>query len=224
MTVSGEPCRFHTLLPCAPVRMPMLPGGQMIPARGRRGMVPYPERQPTERESPTPPPSKRTELSLLGDLTGDTKNLVSCIWEQCQGELHSFPQITPLRSPQDHQHSRACHRGRANRQVEWEARAVQVNKGKSHFALPALHPRALEREGRRNTGPRGPGLSLCRGRQGDKIYTESEIQELNWAAFNHSEEPECPRISRGGNPERVWLKEVPNKLAVFVFFSSPVFS
>lgn len=67
-------------------------------------------------------------------------------------------------------------------------------------------------------------MSLCRGRQGDKIYTESEIQELNWAAFNHSEEPECPRISRGSNPERVWLKEVPNKLAVFVFFSSPVFS
>ena len=99
------------------------------------GVVPYPERQPTERGPPTPPPGKRTELSLRVTWQGIQRTSSPASGNSAGwGEVHSFPQITPLWAPQDHQHSRACHRGSANNQLEWEARAVQVNKGKSLFS------------------------------------------------------------------------------------------
>lgn len=169
------------------------------------------QRQPTEQEPPRPTPQQEDRAEFVRDSTGDEKNLVSCIWEWCQGERHGFPPNNSSVCP----HKIAWKKVRQG-QARWLKQ--------SHFSLPAPQPRVQERERRTKIRAGGPRLTLCRGRQEGRIYMESETQDLNWVTVNHSEEPEWPRTSRGGYPERMWLKAVPSKPVPFVFFSSSVFS
>ena len=165
--------------------------------------------QPPEQGPPTPPPVKRRAGSV-GDRTGDTKSRVSSTWERGRGAPQSpkyllyVPDKVPsiLMSDTERPHQSGREQGQSRRSK----------------AFPSAHPWALEREGRTNQRTRAPRGSLGRGRQRDGVCAESETKELMWAELSHREEAECPRTSRRGNPEKVWLKEVPNKLLIIVFF------
>lgn len=97
--------------------------------------------------------------------------------------------------------------------VRTGARAVPVSE-----VLSECPPQGTGEGGKDKQENQDLGVSLWRGRQRDGIYAESETKELMWAELSHGEEPECPRTSRRGNPEKVWLKEVPSKLLTTVFF------
>lgn len=165
--------------------------------------------QPPEQGPPTPPPVK-CRAGSVGDRTGDKKSRVSSTWERGRGAPQSpkyllyVPNKVPsiLMSDTERPHQSGRERGQSRRAK----------------AFPSAHPRALEREGRTNRGTRAPSGSLGRGRQRDGICAESETKELMWAELSHGEEAEFPRTSRRGNAEKVWLKEVPNKLLIIVFF------